>query len=69
MFYNYKACADQLFNDLCKHQVSRFIKTLKEINIAFTPYEQQVCFESEDYIKSKQIQALFLSRLLQSLII
>merc|ERR1719322_2118401 len=40
--YFTEACADQLFNDLCKHQVSRYIKTLKEINIAFTPHEQQV---------------------------
>merc|ERR1719322_2142425 len=40
--YFTEACADQLFNDLCKHQVSRYIRTLKEINIAFTPHEQQV---------------------------
>lgn len=36
------ACPEERFNELCKHQVARFIKSLKEINIAFTPSEQQV---------------------------
>lgn len=37
-----ESCPSEIFNDICKHPISKRIKTIKEVNIAFLPYESQV---------------------------
>uniref|UniRef100_A0A1I7ZWD4 Syntaxin binding protein 1a n=1 Tax=Steinernema glaseri TaxID=37863 RepID=A0A1I7ZWD4_9BILA len=37
-----EACPDQLFQTLSRSPVNKYVRSCKEINVAFTPYESQV---------------------------
>lgn len=70
-----ETCPDEIFDELSKSPTAKYIRTLKEVNIAFLPYESQVfSLDSPDAFqvlynpsKDKETRTRFMERIAEQI--